>query len=87
MCIRLDILNIKGLEAEAQSRKNRRVSVVVEGNSVLKSQYKSCNNLSLIFVVFFFFLSWDWSSQEASALLEPSGVTANHFTQLLAKLK
>lgn len=32
---RLHILNIKGLEAEAQSRRNRRVSVVVEGNSVL----------------------------------------------------
>lgn len=68
MCVQcLDILNIKGLEAEAQSRKNRRVSVVVEGNSVLKSEYKSCNNLELMFS-FLLFPSWGWSSQGASAM-------------------
>lgn len=84
MCIqRLDILNIKGLEAEAQSRKKQKS--VRSGRRQFTPEI-GIQKLRQPFVHVLFVSSfWDWSSQGASALSNPSSVTANHFTQLKAK--
>lgn len=82
MCIQcLDILNIKGLEAEAQSRKKQK-SVRSGRRQFSSAIWVQKLQQPLINVCcFFLFPSWGWSSQGASAMLKPSSVTENHFTQ------
>lgn len=93
MCLQcLDILNTKGLEAEAQSLiYRRRLLIVVEGISVrmwrdshfqLMLEYKSYNICSL-----FILGSNNRSLQRASATLKASNMRALHSHQLNAKFE
>lgn len=78
---------IKGLEAEAQSHKQKRLSIVVEGNSVLKSGVQKLQQ-RFIMVFFCFFPNLGTGLyKEQVQTLEPSSMTACHLTQLNAKFE